>query len=72
MSQKWAKSNYELPPSVGRYLRKAALKLFFFFIFLFCLLEQIEVLYSRYEQYLLLLFTMYMYIDSLERRAAEF
>ena len=41
-------------------------------LFLFCFLEQIEVLCSRYEQYLLLLSTMYMYIDSLERRAAEF
>ena len=41
-------------------------------LFLFCLLEQIEVLCSRYEQYLLLLSTMYMYIDSLERRVAEF
>ena len=39
-------------------------------LFLFCLLEQIEVLFGRYEQYLLLLSTMYMYIDSLERRAA--
>ena len=25
MSQKWAKSNFELVPSVGRYLRKATL-----------------------------------------------
>ena len=41
-------------------------------LFLFCLLEKIEVLCSRYEQYLLLLSTMYMYIESLERRAAEF
>ena len=41
-------------------------------LFLFCLLEQIEVLFGRYEQYLLLLSTMYMYIDSLERRATEF
>ena len=41
-------------------------------LFLFCLLEKIEVLCSWYEQYLLLLSTMYMYIDSLERRAAEF
>ena len=40
-------------------------------LFLFCLLEQIEVLFSWYEQYLLLLSTIHMYIDSLERRAAE-
>ena len=26
MSQIWAKSNFELVPTVGRYLRKAALK----------------------------------------------
>ena len=38
-------------------------------LFLFCLLEQIEVLCSRYEQYLLLLSTMHMYINSLERAA---
>ena len=41
-------------------------------IFLFCLLEQIEVLFSRYEYYLLLLSTMYMYVDSVKRRVAEF
>ena len=40
--------------------------------FLFCLLEQIEVLFSRYEYYLLLLSTMYMYLDSVKRRVAEF
>ena len=50
--------------------RLQALLLNCILLFLFCLLEQIEVLFDRYEHYILLLSTMYMYIDSLERRAA--
>ena len=60
---------------INNYIRRLLALLLncsFNFLFLFCLLEQIEVLFGRYEHYLLLLSTMYMYIDSLERRAAEF
>ena len=59
--------------SINNYIiRLLALLFNYILIFLFCLLEQIEVLFSRYEYYLLLLSTMYMYVDSVKRRVAEF
>ena len=59
--------------SINNYIiRLLALLFNYILTFLFCLLEQIEVLFSRYEYYLLLLSTMYMYLDSVKRRVAEF
>ena len=59
--------------SINNYIiRLLALLFNYILTFLFCLLEQIEVLFSRYEYYLLLLSTMYMYVDSVKRRVAEF
>ena len=59
--------------SINNYIiRLLALLFNYILTFLFYLLEQIEVLFSRYEYYLLLLSTMYMYVDSVKRRVAEF